>query len=213
MRRTQPRSEINRKIVAELKNGEEIKKLAEKYKVSQTNIAQLKIRYVDIPTELPKDGRKYLALQDLKYSALTVKELAKKYKMGETTLRLLKSAYIRTELWDEIPMPGAQGRGDISFNRQVQSKGEIVISKTWQKTANCSGCGRMGSVRINIQNTQCGVGISLCKCCLVLIGKEIIEGIENFGEKSSVSPVFCEDTADEFDKDAEIEEIGGISMQ
>ena len=202
MKLTEPRSEINRKIVAELKNGEEITKLCEKYKVSKTNIEQLKIRYVDIPTELPRDGRKYLALQDLKYSGLMVKEIAKKYKMGETTVNLLKSLYIRTDLWNEIPYPGIQGTGGGYPNGRTQGAGEIVLSKTWQKTANCSGCGRTGSVRINIQNGQCGIGISLCKCCLVLIDKEVIEGLENFGEKTIASPVFSEDATEELKCDS-----------
>ena len=196
MKLKEPRSEVNRQIVAELKNGEEITKLCEKYKVSKTNIEQLKIRYVDIPTELPRDGRKYLVLQDLKYSGLMVKEIAKKYKMGETTVNLLKSLYIRTDLWNEIPYPGLQGTGGGYPNGQTQRRGEIMLSKTWQKTANCSGCGRMGSVRINIQNGQCGIGISLCKCCLIFIGKEVIEGIENFGEKPTDAPVSREDVTE-----------------
>lgn len=199
----EPRSKVNKQIVAELKRGEEIKTLAEKYNVSITNIGQLKVRYVDVPTELPRDGRKYLALQDLKYSGLMVKEIAKKYKMGETTVNLLKSLYIRTDLWNDIPYPGLQGTGRVAVNEQNQNSGEIVLSKVWQKTASCSGCGRIGAVRINIQNRQCGIGISLCKCCLVLIDNEVIQGLENFGELSIDSADLRDDTAEELQDECE----------
>ena len=197
MYRKEPKSQINRQIVAELRNGESITRLCEKYGVTQGNVSQLRQRYVNKPTGLPHERKKYLALQDIKYSGLSIKEIAKKYKMGETTVNLLKSLYIRTDLWNEIPYPGIQGTGGGYPNRRTQGGGEIVLSKTWQKTANCSGCGRTGSVRINIQNGQCGIGISLCKCCLVLIDKEVIEGIENFGEKTTVAPVFSEDATEE----------------
>lgn len=42
MYRKEPRSQINRQIVAELRNGESITRLCEKYGVTQGNVSQLR---------------------------------------------------------------------------------------------------------------------------------------------------------------------------
>ena len=83
MYRNEPKSQINRKIVAELRNGAEIMQLCEKYGVTHGNVTQLKQRYVNTPTQLPHDRKKFLLLQELKYSGLTIKAIAQKYKISK----------------------------------------------------------------------------------------------------------------------------------
>ena len=192
MYRKEPRSQINRQIVAELRKGESITKLCEKYGVTQGNVSQLRQRYVNRPTGLPHERKKYLALQDIKYSGLSIKEIAKKYKMGETTVNLLKKLYIDTEYWEQIPLPVRSKEKDVSETRVQSTQGEVVIEKTWEKNRSCSGCGRMGSVRINIQNGRRGIGISFCKCCLIYIKNEVIEGIDDFVGEAETSNDYAE---------------------
>ena len=67
MLKTLPRSEVNQRIVEELRNGVSATELVIKYNSSLANISQLKQRYVDIPTELPTNIKKIGALQEFKY--------------------------------------------------------------------------------------------------------------------------------------------------
>ena len=94
MYRKEPRSQINRQIVAELRNGESITRLCEKYGVTQGNVSQLRQRYVNKPTGLPHERKKYLALQDIKYSSLS-------YIVGPCCLPILciiVCVYVNTKL-------------------------------------------------------------------------------------------------------------------
>ena len=181
-----PRSERNRKAVEEMRKGQSMTETATKYGISPSNIIQLKQRYVDVPTELPTSINKIRVLQEFKYGDMKMGEISFKYGLSPSVLAVLKSRYMNTPAWDLIPPPEwAMERANIPKGYEQPPVQDPIVEREWREDSRCTGCGRLGIVRINICGNNCGTGISLCKKCLTLISQEVIATMNKWGVENA----------------------------